>query len=63
MKFNQNSHELFRKWYVDGRIYFHKVVDSKNIQTGRRYQKHRPLKLRKFETLEKEKDPKTKIED
>ena len=27
MKFNQNSHEIFRKWYVDGRIYFHKVVD------------------------------------
>ena len=21
MKFNQNSHEIFRKWYVDGRIY------------------------------------------
>ena len=32
MKFNQNSHEIFRKWYVDGRIYFHKVVDSKQIQ-------------------------------
>ena len=32
MKFHQNSHELFRKWYVDGRIYFHKVVDSKRPQ-------------------------------
>ena len=32
MKFNQNSHEIFRKWYVDGRIYFHKVVDSKQPQ-------------------------------
>ena len=28
MKFHQNAHELFRKWYVDGRIYFHKIVDS-----------------------------------
>lgn len=27
MKFNQNSHEIFRKWYVDGRVYFHKVVN------------------------------------
>ena len=34
MKFNQNSHELFRKWYVDGRIYFHKVVDSKRPKAG-----------------------------
>ena len=34
MKFNQNSHELFRKWYVDGRIYFHKVVDAKRPKAG-----------------------------
>ena len=34
MKFNQNSHELFRKWYVDGRIYFHKVVDNKRPKAG-----------------------------
>ena len=34
MKFNQNSHEIFRKWYVDGRIYFHKVVDSKRPKLG-----------------------------
>jgi len=34
MRFNQNSHELFRKWYVDGRIYFHKVVDTKRPKAG-----------------------------
>jgi len=34
MKFNQNSHELFRKWYIDGRIYFHKVVDSNRPKVG-----------------------------
>lgn len=32
MKFNQNSHEIFRKWYVDGRVYFHKVVDAQNTK-------------------------------
>jgi hypothetical protein len=34
MKFNQNSHEIFRKWYVDGRIYLHKVVNSSREKAG-----------------------------
>ena len=28
--FRELSHDIFRKWYVDGRLYFHKMVDSKN---------------------------------
>ena len=63
MKFNQNSHEIFRKWYVDGRIYFHKVVDSKRpklvIVDLRNID---PLKIKKVRNVEKGKDPKTKIE-
>jgi len=63
MKFNQNSHEIFRKWYVDGRIYFHKVVDSKNIQKGMvDIRNIDPLKIKKVRNVEKEKDPKSKIE-
>jgi len=63
MKFNQNSHELFRKWYVDGRIYFHKVVDSKNPQRGIvDIRNVDPLKIKKVRNVEKEKDPKTKID-
>ena len=56
MKFNQNSHEIFRKWYVDGRIYFHKVVDSKRPKLGivdLRTLTH--LKLKRSETLRKRK--------
>nr|BCU99825.1 MAG: hypothetical protein CM15mV30_1220 [uncultured marine virus] len=30
LDFNKRSHELFKRWYVDGRIYFHKVVDTSN---------------------------------
>ena len=63
MKFNQNSHELFRKWYVDGRIYFHKVVDSKNPNRGIvDIRNVDPLKIKKVRNVEKEKDPKTKID-
>ena len=65
MKFHQNSHELFRKWYVDGRIYFHKVVDSKKHHKRRLIQDLRnidPMKIKKVRNVEKEKDAKTKID-
>tara|TARA_B100001248_G_scaffold40440_1_gene25869 strand:- start:2380 stop:3912 length:1533 start_codon:yes stop_codon:yes gene_type:complete len=63
MKFNQNSHEIFRKWYVDGRIYFHKVVDSKRPNLGVvDLRIIDPLKIKKVRNVEKGKDPKTGIE-
>lgn len=63
MKFPQNSHELFRKWYVDGRIYFHKVVDKKNVKKGIVDLRNiDPLKIKKVRNVEKEKDARTKIE-
>jgi hypothetical protein len=56
MKFNQNSHEIFRKWYVDGRIYFHKVVDSKRLKQGIvDIRAIDPLKIKKVRNIEKDK--------
>ena len=56
MKFNQNSHELFRKWYVDGRIYFHKVVDSSRLKQGIVDLRNvDPLKIKKVRNIETEK--------
>jgi len=34
LDFNKRSHELFKRWYIDGRLYFHKVVDSSNPKEG-----------------------------
>jgi len=34
MDFDRKSHEIFRNWYVDGRIYYLKVIDMKNPQAG-----------------------------
>ena len=63
MKFNQNSHEIFRKWYVDGRIYFHKVVDGNRPRNGIvDLRAIDPIKIKKVRNIEKERDPKTKIE-
>ncbi len=27
MNFNTKGHDIFRRWYVDGRIYYHKIID------------------------------------
>ena len=34
MDFDKKSHEIFRNWYVDGRIFYHKVIDMKDPNAG-----------------------------
>jgi Bacteriophage T4-like portal protein (Gp20) len=34
LKFNKEGHNLFRKWYVDGRLYFHAAADKKKPEEG-----------------------------
>ena len=34
MDFDKKAHEIFRNWYVDGRLYYHKVIDFKKPQDG-----------------------------
>ena len=34
LDFNVKGHDIFRRWYVDGRIYYHKVIDKKDPRKG-----------------------------
>jgi hypothetical protein len=34
LDFDKKAHEIYRNWYIDGRIYYHKVIDLKNPQEG-----------------------------
>ncbi|CAB4142834.1 portal vertex protein [uncultured Caudovirales phage] len=34
LEFNQLSYEVFRRWYVDGRIYYHVITDEENPKNG-----------------------------
>ena len=34
MDFDQRGHEILKRWYVDGRIAYHKVVDKKKLSDG-----------------------------
>ena len=34
LDFDKKAHEIYRNWYVDGRIYYHKVIDLKKPEDG-----------------------------
>ncbi len=34
LDFDKKSHEIYRNWYIDGRLYYHKVIDLKKPQEG-----------------------------
>ena len=34
LDFNRKSHEIYRNWYIDGRLYYNKVIDIKNPHQG-----------------------------
>ena len=55
MDFDKKSHEIFRNWYIDGRLYYLKVIDVKNPQEGLKDLRYiDPMKL-KFVKQEKRK--------
>ena len=34
MNFNTKGHDIFRRWYVDGRVYYQKIIDRDNPKSG-----------------------------
>lgn len=34
LNFNNDCYEIFRKWYIDGRSYFHKIIDATRVKEG-----------------------------
>ena len=58
--FNSYGHDIFRRWYVDGRLPYHVIIDDKNPKNGIKELRYiDPTKLRKIKEVEEEKDPKT----
>ena len=60
LSFKDLGHDIFRRWYIDGRIYHHLVVDENNLKAG--IQEIRPIdasKIRKVKEIKKKKDPVT----
>ena len=34
LDFENKAHDIFRRWYIDGRIHFHKIIDENDPQKG-----------------------------
>jgi hypothetical protein len=57
LKFDKKCHQIIRNWYVDGRIYYHKVIDLDSPKKGILELRYiDPLKLKKVR--QQIKDPK-----
>lgn len=60
LNFGNLADDLFKRWYIDGRIYFQVVVDEKNPKEGVKELRYiDPRKIRKVREIKKGRDPKT----
>ena len=63
LDFNVKGHDIFRRWYVDGRVYYHKIIDIKNPRKGiSELRWVEATKIRKVRETQKKPDPKTGID-
>ena len=54
MNFNTKGHDIFRRWYVDGRIYYQKIIDRKSPTLGITELKYiDPRKIKKIREVRK----------
>ena len=54
LSFDTKGHDIFRRWYVDGRIFYHKVIDQKNPRKGIQELRYiDPKKIRKVKEISK----------
>jgi hypothetical protein len=57
LDFDRKSHEIFRNWYVDGRLYYLKVIDTQKPQEGIKELRYiDPMKIKYIRQEKKKKD-------
>jgi hypothetical protein len=57
MDFDKKSHEIFRNWYIDGRVYYLKVIDVKKPNSGIQELRYiDPMKLKHIRQEKKDKN-------
>ena len=56
-KFDHRGHDIFRQWYIDGRIFYHIILDPRNVENGIYELRFiDPRKIRKIKNVKKEKN-------
>jgi len=63
INFKNSAYDLFRRWYTDGRLFFHVIINDSKIDAGIiELRQIDPTRIRKVKEVEKVKDPKTGAE-
>jgi hypothetical protein len=63
MNFKNMAHDIFRRYYVDGRLFYHVIVDKTNPTQGIKELRYvDPRKLRKIREIKKRKDETTGVD-
>ena len=58
LDFKDKAHDIFRRWYIDGRVYYQKMIDPKDTTTGIQELRYiDPRKIKKVRQVKKEKQP------
>ena len=61
LAFEEKGHDIFKRWYTDGRIYFHKVIDPQSPRKGITELRYiDPRKIKKVREIKKHRDSKSK---
>lgn len=54
IEFNKYAYEIYRRWYIDGRLYYHVLIDEKNPKDGIKELRYiDPRKIRKVREVQK----------
>lgn len=57
LEFNNKSYDVFRRWYIDGRLYYHVMVDPENMKNGITEMRYLdPRRIRKIREVTKVRD-------
>ena len=56
LDFDKKSHEIYRNWYIDGRIYYHKIIDLKKPHEGLQELRYIDAMKMRYVRKEKKKD-------
>jgi hypothetical protein len=63
LNYKNMAHDIFRRYYVDGRLFYHAIIDKENPTAGIKELRYvDPRKLRKIREIKKRKDERTGVE-
>lgn len=52
--FNNHAYDIYKRWYIDGRLYYHVIIDDANIRDGIKEVRYiDPRKIRKIKEVSK----------